>query len=320
MKQVSSTVSLSAMDMRDAFITQLDAAARRDRDIVFLSNDYGAPTLDRFRADLPDQFFNMAISEQNMISVAAGMAIGGKKVFVYSIASFLTLRCLEQVKIDICCMNLPVTMVGVGTCYAYSADGPTHHATEDMAVMRTLANMAIWSPPDSCAAGLLVDVALRQDGPMYCRFDKGRYPVVYEHELPKTGFAVLRRGDGPCLVATGTMTSRAVEVADALISKGVSCTVVDLVRVKPLDLALAEVLGAAKYVLTIEEHSLIGGIGSAIAELVMDHGLGCRLKRIAIAEEKLYAYGMRDHMQEDRGLSSERLTMAVQAFSGLAAP
>ncbi|MGE4297666.1 MAG: transketolase family protein [Desulfovibrionaceae bacterium] len=315
MKQTSSAVTLSTMDMRDAFITRLDAKARQDRDIVFLCNDYGAPSLDRFRTDMPDQFFNMAISEQNMISVAAGMAMQGKKVFVYSIASFLTLRCLEQVKIDICCMNLPVTLVGVGTSYAYSADGPTHHATEDMAVMRCLANMAVYSPPDSSAAGMLVEVALRQDGPKYFRFDKGKYPVVYEDALPDCGFSVLRQGDGPCLVATGTMTSRAVEVADALAGQGVACTVVDLVRVKPLDAGLADVLAAHRHVVTIEEHALTGGIGSAVAELVVDNGLDCRLKRAAIAENKLYAYGMRNRMHEERGLSTARLVETITAWT-----
>jgi len=305
----------SEMDMRDAFITRLDQRARQDRDIVFLCNDYGAPSLDRFRSDMPGQFLNMAISEQNMISVAAGMAMQGKKVFVYSIASFLTLRCLEQIKIDICCMNLPVTLVGVGTAYAYSADGPTHHATEDLAVMRCLSNMTIYSPPDSNAAGLLADVALRQDSPKYLRFDKGRYPVVYADKLPESGFSVLRKGDGPCLVATGTMTSRALEVAEVLATRGVSCTVVDLLRIKPLDKGLGEVLGAQRQVLTIEEHSITGGIGSAIVEFAADNDLGCRVKRAAIAEDKLYAYGMRSRLQEERGLSTDRLANTLMAWT-----
>lgn len=299
------------MDMRDAFITALDQRARADRDIVFLCNDYGAPSLDKFRTDMPGQFFNMAISEQNMISAAAGMAMAGKKVFVYSIASFLTLRCLEQVKIDVCCMKLPVTLVGVGTAYAYSADGPTHHATEDLAVMRSLANLAIYSPPDSRAAGLLVDVALRQQGPLYLRFDKGKYPVFYPDELPACGFAVLRQGDGPCLVATGTMTSRAMEVAAALEQRGVCCTVVDVLRVKPLDPGLATLLSRFARVLTIEEHSVTGGLGSAVLELASDHGLACRVRRAAIAEDKLYAYGMRGALHEERGLSAARLEQTV---------
>jgi transketolase len=303
------------MDMRDAFITRLDQCARLDRDIVFLCNDYGAPSLDSFRTELPGQFFNMAISEQNMISVAAGMAMRGKKVFVYSIASFLTLRCLEQVKIDICCMNLPVTLIGVGTAYAYSADGPTHHATEDLSVMRCLSNLTIYSPPDSNAAGMLADVALRQDGPLYLRFDKGNYPVVYRDALPPSGFAVLRQGSDACLVGTGLMTNRALAVADALAARGVSCGVVDLLRVKPLDKGLSDVLGGYARVVTLEEHALTGGIGSAVVEFVSDNELACRVKRVAIAEEKLYAYGLRDRLHEERGLSTNRLVDTVAAWT-----
>ena len=305
-------VKMSETDMRDAFITRLDLRARDDRDIVFLSNDYGAPSLDRFRQERPKQFFNMAIAEQNMISVAAGMALQGKKVFVYSIASFLTLRCLEQIKIDICCMSLPVTLLGVGTAYAYSADGPTHHATEDMGVMRCLANLTIYSPPDAMAAGLLVDVALRQRGPLYLRFDKGRYPVVYPDTLPEEGFAVVRRGQGgPCLVATGTMTSRTLEVANALAARGIDCTVVDVLRPKPLSPALAALLTGHDRVMTIEEHALTGGLGSAVAEYILDRGLTCRLRRAAITEDKLYAYGLRDTLHEERGLSAARLEATI---------
>ena len=118
--------------MRDAFITRLYRKAKKNPDIIFCSTEFGAPSLDVFRRDLPKQFVNLGISEQNLISVAAGLTLGGKKVFVYTIASFITLRCYEQIKIDLCAMNLPVTIIGVGTCYSYAVDGPTHHATEDI--------------------------------------------------------------------------------------------------------------------------------------------------------------------------------------------
>jgi transketolase len=301
-------MQISKLEMRDAFITRLIEKARHDADIVFLTNDYGAPSLDRFREEMPAQFFNMAIAEQNMVSVAAGMAMEGKKVFVYSIASFLTLRCLEQVKIDICTMNLPVTLVGVGTAYAYSVDGPTHHATEDMAVTRCLSNLSIYSPSDSQAAQLLVDVALKQDGPKYFRFDKGKYPIHTSYELPGNGWALLRRGKGPCLVGTGTTTQRAVEVAEGLAGIGIDCSVVDLFRVKPLGRALIDLLHRQHHVVTIEEHALIGGIGSAIAELVVDNELTCLVKRAGIGDALLYAYGMRDALHEERGLSVKALT------------
>ncbi len=304
-------MEISKMDMRDAFISRLTEKARLDPSIVFLTNDYGAPSLDRFREELPNQFFNMGIAEQNMISVAAGMAMGGKKVFVYSIASFLTLRCLEQVKIDVCTMNLPITMVGVGTAYAYSEDGPTHHATEDMAVTRCLSNLSIYSPSGSDAAMLLVDEALRQDGPKYFRFDRGKYPVYSAGSLPKRGYAILREGRDICLIGTGITTHRAMAVADVLAKQGIQASVLDLVRIKPLSPFLIDELGAWDKVMTIEEHTTTGGIGSAIAELVVDHGLRCRVKRVAIAESLLYAYGKRDILHEQRGLCEKSLTTSI---------
>ena len=299
-------MSLSTIEMRDAFITRLYERAKCDKDIVFLCNDYGAPSLDIFRDEMPEQFFNMAISEQNMISTAAGMAMHGKKVFVYSIASFLTLRCLEQIKIDICSMKLPVTLVGVGTAYAYSADGPTHHATEDLAVMRCLAHLSIYSPPDSNTAALLVDIALQQNSPKYFRFDKGKYPLLQRNEFPSTGFSILREGGDICLVATGAMVSRAQDVADKLTHKGMDAMVIDLCRIKPLDDTFSEVL-SGRHVLSIEEHAMVGGIGSALAELAVDTGQNFKLKRVAIQEDQLYTYGMRERLHQERGLSTDQL-------------
>ena len=296
------------MDMRDAFISRLTEKAQLDPAIVFLTNDYGAPSLDRFRREFPDQFFNMGIAEQNMISVAAGMAMGGKKVFAYSIASFLTLRCLEQIKIDVCTMKLPITLVGVGTAYAYSEDGPTHHATEDMAVTRCLSNLSIYSPSDSRAAGLLVDEALLQDGPKYFRFDRGKYPVHSGDALPERGYAILREGGDICLIGTGTTTHRAMDVSDLLAAHGVHAAVLDLVRIKPLSHLLADELKGRMRLMTIEEHADTGGIGSAIAELVVDNELPCRVKRAGISETLLYAYGKRNTLHEQRGLCAKGLS------------
>lgn len=304
-------MEISKVDMRDAFISRLTEKARLDSAIVLLTNDYGAPSLDRFREELPGQFFNMGIAEQNMISVAAGMTMGGRKVFVYSIASFLTLRCLEQIKIDVCTMNLPVNMVGVGTAYAYSEDGPTHHATEDITVTRCLSNLSIYSPSDSYAAKLLVDEALRQDGPKYFRLDRGKYPIHSKDTLPERGYTILRDGKDICLIGTGTTTHRAMEVAEVLAENGVDACVLNLIRIKPLSSFLATELKERCRVMTIEEHAMAGGIGSAIAELVVDNELPCRVKRAAIAESLLYAYGQRKTLHEQRGLCVKALGEAA---------
>ena len=167
------------IQMRDAFIGNLYERANLDSNIILISNEQGAISLDQLRKNLPQQFINAGISEQNIISVAAGLALYGKKVFVYSIASFITLRCYEQIKIDLCAMNLPVTIVGVGACYSYSTDGPTHHATEDISIMRALPNMCMFNPADSNTTAALVDISLQSHTPTYIRLDREVLPTIY---------------------------------------------------------------------------------------------------------------------------------------------
>lgn len=305
-------MQLSNVDMRDAFIRLLFERAREDRNIMFLSSEYGAPSLDRFRAELPAQFVNTAISEQNLISVAAGMALGGKNVFCYSIASFITLRCLEQIKIDLCAMNLPVTIIGVGPAYAYSADGPTHHATEDIAIMRALANMQIYSPADSDAAAGLVDTCLGSSGPLYLRLDKGKYPLIRSGDgYPDPGFSLVREGRDVCIIATGMMVHKATEIADQLRASSVDAGVVDLYRLKPVAEELAEVLCGYDRLVSVEEHTINGGLGSIIAEIIVDKGMHNSLRRLGIADDKLYCYGIRDALHQERHIDTGHIVQLI---------
>lgn len=306
---------MSSTDMRDAFFGELHGVASRDRDLVVLSNDFGAPSLDRFRADLPQQFINAAISEQNMMSAAAGMAMAGKRVVVYSIATFATLRALEQVKIDICAMHQPVTILAVGTGYAYSTDGPTHHATEDIAVMRALKGMSILSPSEprmvADFARRIADVA----GPTYVRLDRGRMPVLDHPEtgLPASGLRVFGDGRDVALIATGGMLHRALDVSRALAARGIAARVVDLVRLKPLDTdAIGEALRPVATVATVEEHSLHGGLGGIVAETLADLELLKPLKRFGIPDDLLYAYGERDALHAGRGLDVIALSRSLE--------
>jgi transketolase len=305
----------SKFDMRDAFITALYDLAVKDPNVIILSNDFGAPALDRFRNDLPKQFINAAISEQNIISTAAGLAKGGKKVVVYSIATFITLRALEQIKIDLCVMNMPVTILAVGTGYAYSTDGPTHHATEDIGVMRVLSNMTIYSPSDSNMSAALVGTIANLKGPQYIRLDRGKYPQ--KHTMGSSigdGFVVWNESDDSsvALVSTGGMSHRALAVSEALSDKGITSSVVDLFRLKPLNAeSLCAVLGKSKAVVTIEEHTQNGGVGSIIAELMADQNLLLPLKRIAIKDDQLYAYGVRDKLHQDRKLDVDGIVNII---------
>jgi transketolase len=304
---------MADIHMRDAFIQTLYGRAQSDANIIFLSADYGAPSLDQFRADLPKQFVNTGISEQNQISVAAGLALGGKRSYVYSIASFITTRCYEQIKIDLCCMNLPVTIIGVGACYAYGVDGPTHHATEDIALMRVLPNMDIYSPSDANMAAALVDVTLRSSTPIYCRFDRGKYPLLYSsNEDLSRGVKVIQEGNDISIITTGIMVHRALEVADELRNYSVSTQIIDVYRLKPLNAHdIVNHITNTDKILTLEEHTIHGGLGSIIAEMLADFDATRSFKRLAIVDDLLYAYGTRRDLHLERGLDKESIVKTI---------
>jgi transketolase len=308
----------SDTDMRDAYFSELYDVARRNSDIVILSNDFGAPSLDSFRTDMPAQFINAAISEQNMMSVAAGMTMNGKRVIVYSIATFASLRALEQVKIDICAMRRPVTILAVGAGYAYSADGPTHHATEDVSVMRSLAGMTVYSPSEPAMAAALARDINKTAGPTYIRLDRGKWPVRDKAEAAAVGAAGMRvLGDGCdlALISSGIMTHRALETAALLEKSNISVRVVDIVRLKPLNIeALERALAPATAVATLEEHTLNGGLGGLTAEAMADLGMLKRLKRLGIPDDQLYAYGGRERLHADRGLDAPALARSLAAW------
>jgi len=191
----------------------------------------GAFSLAKFKKNLGSQYINVGVAEQNLVSVAAGMALGGKKVFIYAIAPFITQRCYEQIKIDLCCMRLPVTVVGVGAGIAYNSDGPTHHATQDIAVMRALESITIINPSDPVTSAAAASMAYEENHPVYVRIDKGKWPLLYDETQDFVdGFALLRSGGDVLIVSTGLMVHRALAVADELSRYSIDAAVLDLYR------------------------------------------------------------------------------------------
>jgi len=304
-----------AIDIRDAFFDELYRIAQEDPEVVFMTADMGAFSLERFRADFPERFINVGISEQNLISAAAGMALAGKRVFVYAIIPFVTLRCLEQIKVDLCVMNLPVTVIGAGAGFTYSSDGPTHHAIEDVAVMRAFPNLTIYNPGDQVTASAAARSAYQACGPVYVRLDKGSYPVL--HALPpahSAGMATIRHGRDLLILATGCMTHSALEIAGKLAGGGIEAEVADIYRLKPLDRSLLESIRRHHAVVTLEEHNLPGGLGSAVLELISDAGLERSVKRLGIADCYPQGYGDREWMRSQCSLGSGTLLESVRAF------
>lgn len=307
---------LSDMDMRDAFFDSILDAAREDPNVVFLTADMGAFSLEAYRRDLPKQFVNVGIAEQNLIDVASGLARAGKRVFAYAIIPFVTLRCMEQIKVDLSLMNLPVTLVGVGAGFTYGSDGPTHHAAEDVAVMRALPGLTLWNPSDAAVTRASAQAVLTHSGPSYVRLERGKLPVLYDAEPDMaSGVGVLRRGRDATLVATGYMTHRALQAAEALAVEGLDVGVADLFRIKPIDgPALMNALGETERVITLEENFLTGGLGSAVLEALSDAGRLLSVKRLALPDSHCHEHGDRDWILERLGLDEVGIANSVRAW------
>jgi transketolase len=273
--------------------------ALKNKDVILISNEQGAQSLDRFRSKLPKQFINAGISEQNIISVAAGLAKQKKKVYVYSIASFITLRCFEQIKIDINLMNLPVTIFGVGASYSYDTSGPTHHSIEDISILRTMKNLEIFSPSDNYILDSIFNYSTRSQKPIYIRLDRKPLNILERSRFNfKDGFSTL--GDLKAkkfIVSTGNMSHTALEAV--LICKknyDVSVCFIDIFTIKLLKKSFLNTVKNAKLILTLEEHVLEGGLGSIIAELLFDYQINKKLNliRMGIDINKIYTYKSRN--------------------------
>lgn len=259
--------------MRDAFARKLLELAAADDRVVLLSGDIGNRMFDPFKERLPGRFLNCGVAEQSMMGVAAGMALSGLRPIVYTIVPFVTTRCLEQIRVDVCYHHAPVTIVGVGGGLCYANLGATHHACEDIAFLRALPGMTVVCPGDPMEVELALDAALQQDGPLYLRLGKKGEPTVHESPPP---FAigkgiVLKEGDDVTLLATGNVLPTVVEAAGELNRQRIAARVISMPTVKPLDeQLLAAAFTETRLVVTIEEHSVIGGFGAAVAEWLCD--------------------------------------------------
>lgn len=301
------------VDMRDAFFDELNRIASEDRNTLLLTDDQGALSLDWMRQNLPNQYFNVGIAEQNLVSVAAGLALGGKVPFIYGIATFMTMRCYEQIRDDLCALGLPVTIVASGPGYTYASDGPTHHATNDVAIMRTLPGMTILSPSDAASTSNFVRMAHQQQGPTYVRIEKGTLGKIYKdgHDF-SAGFDVLIEGADLIIVSTGYMVQQAINVVEELRHHGIRAGLLDLYRLKPVDgPSLLNAIGAVPRIATLEEHSFIGGLGSIVSEILADEGQATPIKRFALPDRFMYEYGSRDWLLAQDGLDTYNVTNTI---------
>lgn len=302
--------------MRNAFVRALECAARSDPRIVLLTGDLGFKIFDAFAAEFPGRCINVGVAEANLIGVAAGLALAGMRPFAYSIATFATLRCLEQIRNDVCYQNVPVTIVGVGGGYSYGHNGPTHHALEDIAVMRVLPNMTVVCPGDPVETELAVHAAATYGRPLYLRLGRAGDPRVYSDPPEfRIGQAItVREGRDCVLISTGGILPVAVAAADRLRRAGIECRVVSMHTVKPLDHAcLRACVRDTVAIFTMEEHSRIGGLGSAVAEWAVANAQPAPRACFAVEDQFAHVSGGQNYLREQAGLTPGRIADAITA-------
>jgi transketolase len=305
--------------MRTAFIETLFELAKQDERIVLLTGDLGFSVIEPFMRALPKQFVNAGVAEQNMTGMAAGMALSGKIVFTYSIGNFPTLRCLEHIRNDICYHNANVKVICVGGGFCYGAAGATHHATEDLGIMRMLPGMIVIAPADPVEARHATRAVVNRPGPCYLRLGKAGEPVVHQSNIDfQIGKAIpMRHGNDLTLITTGGMLRFAIEAADRLSADGIHARVLSMHTLKPLD--TDAVLAAAREtptIFTIEEHSTLGGLGSAVAEVLAESGQPLPLfKRLGLPSAFSPWVGTQQYMLEQHGLSVDGIVQTVGALA-----
>lgn len=302
--------------MRNAFADELTKLGNEDPRLVMLSGDIGNRLFDKFRAAHPDRFINCGVAEQNMTGLAAGLAMSGLRPVTYTITPFVTTRCLEQIRTDAAYHDVPVTIVSVGAGLAYAGLGPTHHACEDISFLRSIPNMVVIAPADAWEVRAALRAVMKQDRPAYIRMGKKGEPVIHSGmpENFRIGKAItIKQGDDVCLLSTGNMLPEALEAQHVLAEKGISAEVVSFHTVKPLDNErLADAFSRYRLVATIEEHSLIGGFGSAVSEWVIDGGIAPKkFIRFGTPDAFFKKSGEQEFAREQLGLTGHQIAARI---------
>lgn len=273
----------------DIFAATLLELAQHDRDILVLTSDSrGSGKLGPFGEALPDQLVEVGIAEQNLVGIAAGLASAGKKVFAVSPACFLTARALEQIKNDVAYSDHPVKLVGISAGVSYGALGTTHHSLHDYAVLRTIHNLTLVAPADNLETHAAIRLAVDYPHPLYIRFGKQAMPALHPAGTAvEFGKAItLATGSDVTLIAAGEPLAQAVQARDRLEAEGISCGVVSMHTLKPLDVeTVLRVARTSQAVITVEEHSVYGGLGEACAAVLLEHGCARPFKIVGIPDE-----------------------------------
>ena len=307
--------------MRDAFVRALMREAAADPRLTLITGDLGFGVLKPFWETYPDQFVNAGIAEQGMTGLAAGLARTGRTVLTYSIGNFPTLRCIEQIRNDCAYHDANVKIVCVGGGFVYGSLGMSHHATEDMAVLRALPGVTVFTPGDPAEVEAVVPVMLRTPGTCYLRLGRGGEPML--HDGPVTDWTLpraltLRQGTDVALLSAGGILTQTVSAARLLQEQGVSAEVVSFPCIKPIDREkLIDLAGRFHHLVTVEEHNIVGGFGSAVCEVIAETGMPCRVHRIGMEDVYSCIVGTQQYLRsqyrmDDRAICERTLAWLAE--------
>lgn len=319
---MSTTTVIAPKAMRDTFLLSVYELMLKDSDVFFVSADFGSPVLDKIRADCAERFINVGIAEQNLINVSAGLALEGFKVFAYAIAPFITMRCFEQIRVNLGLLSevrpMNVSLVGVGAGYSYVVSGPTHQCYEDITLMRAIPNMHVMSPADQVAASMLPEKCLQNNGLKYIRLDAQVLPVLYSNAALdlSQGFFEHQVGKVVCLLATGYMVHTALKVAEQLSEQGVSVGVVDIHDMSRFsEESLVRLLSSYQAVVTMEEgFSARGGLDSMLFDFIARRNLKLRMLNVGVTGTYRFEIGERQTLHEQVGIGVQAVTSKVINF------
>jgi transketolase len=295
--------------MRTAFVETLLEEAKLNPSIILITGDLGFGVLEKFQSEVPKQFINSGVAEQAMMGMAAGIASTGKRVFVYSIANFPTIRCLEQIRNDVCLMNNPVVVVSVGSGYSYGNQGYTHHALEDIAVMRALPNMQVISPADPIETIKLTRFLSSTKKPSYLRLGKSGEPNINlsETKIFEDRINEIIHGDDGTLLFSGSIGSIAITAQKLLLREKISVSVASVPFISAIDVEYLLKASRKGPIVTIEEHSSRGGLGSAVLECASLNNIRADIRIVASEQNNLSQIGSQDFLRASNGLTAERV-------------
>jgi transketolase len=305
--------------MRETCLDQVYELAKTDPRVVFIGSDLGIGVLRKFKEEMPDRFYMEGISEAHVVGMAAGIALEGGVVYVNTISTFLTRRCFEQVAVDLCLHNLNVRLIGNGGGLVYAPLGPTHLAIEDISIFRALPNMTIVAVADAEEMKRFMPQTVDYEGPIYIRLAKGYDPIVTNDTVPfriGKGLA-MRNGRDALLVTTGITLGVAQDAATQVAADGIECAILHMPTIKPLDNEqLLELAAPARAIVAIEENTIIGGLGSAVAEVIAEAGFspGKKFRRIGIPDVFPDHYGSQEKLMDHYRINVDGVTSAIRAL------